>query len=431
METQINKAHRLLGQIRLPGDKSISHRAVMLGSLAEGITDISGFLPGEDCLATVRCFQQMGIEILQPSPDGVIIHGKGLNGLQEPSDILDVGNSGTTMRLMLGILAGQDFFSVVTGDASLRNRPMGRVIKPLRLMKADIRGRQQNTLAPISVVGSKRLKSIDISWEISSAQVKSAILLAGLFARGRTKVTQSMVSRDHTERMLQLFGAQIDIEEEGVSVSVTGQSVLKGQEIVIPGDISSAAFFIVAGSLVPNSEIIIENVGINPSRRGILEAMELMGADITLLKERNQSGEPVADILVKHSPLHGVKISGSQIPRMIDELPIIAVAATQAAGTTVIQDAKELRYKETDRIKAIASELSQMGASVCELPDGLIIEGPTPLHGCHCQSYGDHRIAMAVAVAGLIAEGETIIRGSECVDISFPGFFEAIGELVG
>jgi 3-phosphoshikimate 1-carboxyvinyltransferase len=431
VDMRVQEVHRLSGEIRVPGDKSISHRAVMLGSLAEGTTRVTGFLPGADCQSTVACFRQMGVEISQPTSDRVVIQGRGLYSLEEPNNILDAGNSGTTMRLILGILAGQEFFSVVTGDASLRTRPLGRVIKPLRLMGADIRGRRENTLAPVSIMGRKKLTAIEFAGPVSSAQVKSAILLAGLYARGRTTISQPMPSRDHTERMLRLFGAQIETREKGTIVSITGQPVLKGQELLIPGDISSAAFFLVAGSLIPGSEVMIENVGINPTRSGILQVMQTMGADINLLRERRQCGEPVADILVRHAPLKGVEIGGTMIPSLIDEIPVLAVAATQAAGTTTFRDASELRFKETDRIKTVASELSRMGAKIIEQPDGLVIEGPTPLRGCRCHSHGDHRIAMALAVAGLTAKGETVIQESESVDISFPGFFETIKALLG
>lgn len=430
MEILVNRAERLSGQIKVPGDKSISHRAVMLGSLSEGLTHLRGFLNGQDCLSTVRCFQQMGVEIERPAPCEVLIHGRGLDGLEEPKDVLDAGNSGTTMRLMLGILAGQAFFSVITGDSSLRRRPMDRVITPLRLMGADIWGRKQGTLAPVCVCGTEKLLNLTYYSPVSSAQVKSAILLAGLFAPKQTTVMEPVLSRDHTERMLQWFGADVSKADSGRTVRVAGRPLLKGKQIVIPGDISSAAFFIVAGTIVPRSEILIDNVGINPTRSGIISILRKMGADITLLNKREECGEPVADILVRSARLHGVEISGQLVPSLIDEIPVLAVAASQAQGTTVIKNAGELRFKETDRIKTIVSELGRMGAKIEERPDGLKIEGPASLKGAVCTSWGDHRIAMAMAVAGLAAEGQTRVLESGIVEISFPGFMDKLNQLL-
>lgn len=430
MEIHISKAEKLEGQVHVPGDKSISHRAVMLGSIAQGKTHVKGFLSSKDCLSTVNCFRKMGVTIEETAPAELLIYGEGLNSLKEPDNVLDAGNSGTTIRLMLGILAGQDFFSVVTGDASLRNRPMDRVIIPLSRMGAKIYGRGKNTLAPVSVTGTRELKSIAYASPVPSAQVKSAVLLAGLFTEGRTWVTEPAKSRDHTENMLKWFGADVQRSADGLTVGVQGRSLFQGTDIEIPGDISSAAFFMVAGSLVPGSEIVIVNVGISSTRMGIIHALRNMGADIILLNKRMDSGEPAADILVRTAPLKGVEISGEIIPSLIDEIPILAVAATQAEGTTIIKDAGELRFKETDRLKAVASELGRMGAHVMETSDGLIIEGPVSLKGCLCHSYGDHRIAMALAVAGLVAEGETIIKESESVSISFPGFMEKLHELL-
>lgn len=430
MEMRIRKADRLEGEVTVPGDKSISHRAVMLGALCEGTVHIRGFLPGEDCLSTIRCFRQMGVTIEYTGDSEVLVRGRGLHGLEEPEDVLDAGNSGTTMRLLLGILAGQPFFSVVTGDASLRRRPMERVITPLRTMGAGIWGRKGSSLAPVSVVGSEKLRALSFNSPVSSAQVKSTVLLGGLFAEGRTSVTEPTKSRDHTERMLQLLGAEVHTSEDGRTVSVRGRPILRGNEIQIPGDISSAAFFMVAGCLVPRAEIMIRNVGVNPTRRGIISILEDMGARIRLLNKKNQSGEPVADVLVQSNPLHSVSISGSMLPSLIDEIPILAVAATQAQGTTIIKEAGELRFKETDRIRTIASELCRMGAKVEETQDGLIIRGPMQLKGAICDSHGDHRIAMALAIAGLLAEGETVIQNSECVDISFPGFIDKLNEIL-
>jgi 3-phosphoshikimate 1-carboxyvinyltransferase len=430
VELRVCRANRISGEITVPGDKSISHRAVMLASISEGITRVQGFSPGKDCLSTVRCFKQMGVHIEDTGPGEVWIHGAGLYGLKEPEDILDAGNSGTTMRLLLGILAGQPFFSVVTGDHSLRRRPMDRVINPLRLMGAEIWGRNQGSLAPVAVSASEKLLPIEYSSPIPSAQVKSAVLLCGLFTEGQTTVSEPVLSRDHTERMLGWFGADVHRYGDGRTVSIKGRPVLRGGQLKIPGDISSAAFFIAAGCLLPGSEILIANVGINPTRSGIIRTLKEMGADIALLNKREECGEPVADLLVRQAPLHGVEISGRHLPSLIDEIPILAVAATQAKGTTVIRDAAELRLKETDRIKAVALELGRMGASITETPDGLIIEGPVSLKGTVCLSHGDHRIAMSLAIAGLIAEGETIIRDSGIIEISFPGFREKLEQVL-
>jgi 3-phosphoshikimate 1-carboxyvinyltransferase len=430
VELRVCRANRISGEITVPGDKSISHRAVMLASISEGITRVQGFSPGKDCLSTVRCFKQMGVHIEDTGPGEVWIHGAGLYGLKEPEDILDAGNSGTTMRLLLGILAGQPFFSVVTGDHSLRRRPMDRVINPLRLMGAEIWGRNQGSLAPVAVSASEKLLPIEYSSPIPSAQVKSAVLLCGLFTEGLTTVSEPVLSRDHTERMLGWFGADVHRYGDGRTVSIKGRPVLRGGQLKIPGDISSAAFFIAAGCLLPGSEILIANVGINPTRSGIIRTLKEMGADIALLNKREECGEPVADLLVRQAPLHSVEISGRHLPSLIDEIPILAVAATQAEGTTVIRDAAELRFKETDRIKAIALELGRMGAAIKETPDGLIIEGPVPLKGTVCLSHGDHRIAMSLAIAGLVAEGETIIQDSGIIEISFPGFREKLEQFL-
>jgi 3-phosphoshikimate 1-carboxyvinyltransferase len=430
VELRVCRANRISGEITVPGDKSISHRAVMLASISEGITRVQGFSPGKDCLSTVRCFKQMGVHIEDTGPGEVRIHGAGLYGLKEPEDILDAGNSGTTMRLLLGILAGQPFFSVVTGDHSLRRRPMDRVINPLRLMGAEIWGRNQGSLAPVAVSASEKLLPIEYSSPIPSAQVKSAVLLCGLFTEGLTTVSEPVLSRDHTERMLGWFGADVHRYGDGRTVSIKGRPVLRGGQLKIPGDISSAAFFIAAGCLLPGSEILIANVGINPTRSGIIRTLKEMGADIALLNKREECGEPVADLLVRQAPLHSVEISGRHLPSLIDEIPILAVAATQAEGTTVIRDAAELRFKETDRIKAIALELGRMGAAIKETPDGLIIEGPVPLKGTVCLSHGDHRIAMSLAIAGLVAEGETIIQDSGIIEISFPGFREKLEQFL-
>lgn len=420
----INPAKKLTGFVRAPGDKSVSHRAVMLGSLAEGETTVENFLAGEDCLSTIDCFKKLGVEIVGPEDGVVRIRGRGTDGLTEPDSVLDAGNSGTTMRLLLGILAGQPFFSVITGDSSLRGRPMARVAVPLRRMGAAILGRRGGSQAPLAVQGGD-LHSIDFTSPLASAQVKSAVLLAGLFAAGTTSVKEPHRSRDHTERMLRHFGAQVEVE--GNTVHVRGCPALKGKKVRVPGDISSAAFLMVAAALVPGSDVTIGGVGVNPTRNGIVEALGAMGADITLSGQKVQDGEPVADIRVRYAGrLSGAKLAGALIPRMIDEIPVLAVAAASAEGVTEIRDAAELKVKESDRIAAVVRLLGSFGADATGLPDGLIIKGVPSLQGAVCESRGDHRIAMAAAVAGLAASGETLIRGAGCMDVSFPCFADVL-----
>jgi 3-phosphoshikimate 1-carboxyvinyltransferase len=420
----------LQGTLQIPGDKSISHRALMLGALAEGKTTIRGLLLGEDPRSTAACFTAMGAEISELNTELVTVTGIGLGQLQEPVGVLDAGNSGTTMRLMLGILASHpDRFFTVTGDDSLRSRPMSRVVKPLAEMGAQIWGRKSNSLAPLAIRG-QALQPIHYHSPIASAQVKSAILLAGLMTYGRTTVTEPALSRDHSERMLRAFGAQIDIDPETRSATVTGYPTLRGQGVIVPGDISSAAFWLVAGAIVPGSELYIENVGVNPTRTGILVALELMGADITLENQREVAGEPVADLRVKHSKLQACEISGDLIPRLIDEIPILAVAAVFAVGTTVIKNAEELRVKESDRIQVMAAALTKMGAKVTELPDGLEITGSGSLVGAQVDSYTDHRIAMSLAIAALMAKGVTKIDRAEAASISYPTFFDSLRSIV-
>jgi 3-phosphoshikimate 1-carboxyvinyltransferase len=420
----------LNGTLQIPGDKSISHRALMLGALAEGETTIQGLLLGEDPRSTAACFTAMGAQISELNSELVTVQGIGLGQLQEPVSVLDAGNSGTTMRLMLGILASHpDRFFTVTGDDSLRSRPMSRVVTPLTEMGAHIWGRKGNSLAPLAVRG-QALEPIHYHSPIASAQVKSAILLAGLMTYGRTTVTEPALSRDHSERMLRAFGAQIDVDPETHSATVTGYPTLRGQPVIVPGDISSAAFWLVAGAIVPGSELCIENVGINPTRTGILVALELMGADITLENQREVAGEPVADLRVKHGKLKACKIGGDLIPRMIDEIPILAVAAIFAEGTTVITDAEELRVKESDRIQVMATELTKMGARVAELPDGLEITGGGSLVGAELDSYTDHRIAMSLAIAAMMATGTTTIDRAEAASISYPTFFDSLRSII-
>lgn len=420
----------LQGRIQIPGDKSISHRALMLGALAQGETQIQGLLLGEDPRSTAACFRAMGAEISELNTDLVTVRGIGLGNLQEPVDVLDAGNSGTTIRLMLGILASHPGrFFTVTGDASLRSRPMSRVIKPLQSMGAQIWSRAGG-LAPLAVQG-QALRPTHYHSPIASAQVKSCILLAGLLTEGQTTVTEPALSRDHSERMLRAFGANIAVDPETCSATVTGGAPLQGQTVIVPGDISSAAFWLVAGAIVPGSDLTIENVGVNPTRTGILEALQAMSADITLENPREVAGEPVADLRVRYSPLKACTIAGDLIPRLIDEIPILAVAATVAAGTTVIRDAAELRVKESDRLAVMAAQLNQMGARVTELPDGLEITGGTPLQGTDVDSYTDHRIAMSLAIAALVASGSTTIHRAEAAAISYPDFTETLRRICG
>lgn len=420
----------LNGEITIPGDKSISHRALMLGALAQGETTVQGLLLGEDPRSTANCFRAMGATISDLNTDFVRIQGIGLGQLQEPFDILDAVNSGTTMRLMLGILAShpQRFFTV-TGDASLRSRPMSRVIQPLQHMGAQIWHRQGG-YAPLAIQGQS-LKPIHYHSPIASAQVKSCLLLAGLMTEGETTVTEPALSRDHSERMLRAFGAHIEVDPETNSATVVGPAALTGQTVIVPGDISSAAFWMVAAAIVPGSNLLIQNVGVNPTRTGILEAMQQMDADVTLENERVVAGEPVADIRVRHSPLSACTISGDIIPRLIDEIPILAVAAAFANGTTVIKDAEELRVKESDRLAVMASALNAMGARITEHPDGMEIIGGTSLTGAEVDSHTDHRIAMSLAIAALNAQGTTLIRRAEAAAISYPTFTPTLQQLCG
>jgi len=412
----------------VPGDKSIAHRALLLGAMAEGTTVVTGFPPSEDCLATLRCLQALGADIVFPGPacsEPLQIRGQGPSGLREPEDVLYAANSGTALRLLSGLVAGLGFYAVLSGDSSLRRRPMRRIIEPLTLMGATVLGRG-GQFAPLAVQGA-HLRGIDYTLPVASAQVKSAILLAGLLAEGETVVREPESTRDHTERMLLAMGARLT-REPGL-VRLCGGAPLRALHISVPGDISSAAFFLVAAIITRGSEVVIRGVGVNPTRSGVLDVLREMGADVWLENQREVAGEPVADIGARSSHLHGVRIGGSLIPRLIDELPILAVAATQAEGQTVVAGAAELRVKETDRITAIASELTHLGARVQEGQDGFVIEGPTALRGGRVRSYGDHRMAMSAAVAGLVASGEVTIEGEECVAVSYPGFFSDLRRL--
>lgn len=413
------------GVFSVPGDKSISHRAVMFGSLAKGTTEIEGFLDGEDCRATIDCFRELGVQINQ-NGDRVTVAGNGLRGLKKPSKQLYVGNSGTTIRLISGILAAQGFDCEITGDASIQKRPMGRVIAPLSLMGADIKGTVSENYAPLAIHGGK-LRGIDYTLPVASAQVKSAIILASLYADGQTTVTEPAPSRDHTEIMLNYLGADI-ISKNGKIISGRTDE-LQAKKIVIAGDISSAAYFIVAGLIVPDSKIIITNVGVNITRTGIISALKQMGGKVEIMNRRLLCGEWVADISVSSSKLFATTLEGSIIPRLIDEIPVFCVAALFAEGETVIKDAQELKVKESDRIHTMAVELGKMGAEIIETDDGMIISGGQKLSGASVESHGDHRVAMSLAVAALMANGETEICGAECADVSFPDFYECIDKL--
>ena len=414
----IQPARAIRGEITVPGDKSISHRAIMFGSIAQGITTVRGFLRGEDNFATLNAFRAMGIGI-EDDGEMLRIKGMGLHGLDEPEDVLDCGNSGTSMRLITGLLAGQRFFSVLTGDRYLRKRPMARVIEPLSEMGGCIFGRAGGDKAPLAIVG-KELTGATYSSRVASAQVKSAILLAGLYASGETEVREPHLSRDHSERMLRHFGAVVETFDGGVRMQ--GGRELEGRDIIVPGDISSAAFFLVAATIVPGSELLIRGVGVNPTRTGIIDILIAMGADIELLDLRQASGEPVADLLVRSARLKGIEIGGDLVPRAIDEFPIICVAASLAEGRTVIRDARELRVKETDRIAAMAANLRKGGVQIVETEDGMEITGRETLLGSVAESFGDHRIAMSMLVAGLVADGESEVRDVECISTSFPDF---------
>ena len=421
---EIKKQTRLRGELTVPGDKSISHRAVMFGSLAQGTTRITHFLKGADCLSTISCFRKMGVDIERNASE-ILVHGKGLHGLSAPSEILDVGNSGTTTRLISGILAGQSFTSELNGDASIQSRPMKRIMTPLQSMGADIVSIKGNGCAPLRITG-KSLQAVHYQSPVASAQVKSCVLLAGMYADGITRVTEPVLSRNHTEIMLNYLGAKVT--SQGTTASIEPEPLLKAREIQVPGDISSAAYFIAAGLLTPDSQILLRNVGINPTRDGILKVCRAMGADITLLNI-NEEGEPVADLLIRSSQLHGTTVEGSIIPTLIDEIPMIAVMAAFAEGTTVIRDAAELKVKESDRIAVVTEGLRRMGADIQPTEDGMIIHGGKPLQGAKINSYLDHRIAMSFAVAGTICDGTMDIVKGDCVNISYPEFYKDLYSL--
>ena len=412
----IQKIKKAAGQIKVPGDKSISHRAVMLGSLANGVTEISGFLKGADCLSTIDCFRKMGIDI-DINGENVTVHGNGLRGLKKPDEMLYTGNSGTTTRLLCGILAGQNFDTSITGDASIQKRPMGRVVQPLSMMGAKI----ENEYCPLYITGTK-LHGIDYKMPVASAQVKTAIILAGLYADGETVIHEIEKSRDHTELMLSAMGADLTVDNLDITVKPTND--LTAFNVDVPGDISSAAFFLVLGAIMPNSQITVTNVGINPTRTGIIDVLKDMGADITLENVHTSAGETVADITVRSSSLKGTTVGGDIIPRLIDELPIIAVAAVFANGQTVIKDAQELKVKETNRIRAVVDEFNKCGIDITETDDGMIINGGKSIHGADFKTYGDHRMAMSLTVLAQLANGESTLDDSDCACVSYPTFFD-------
>lgn len=412
----IQKIKQAVGQIKVPGDKSISHRAVMLGSLANGVTEISGFLKGADCLSTIDCFRKMGIDI-DINGENVTVHGNGLRGLKKPDEMLYTGNSGTTTRLLCGILAGQNFDTSITGDASIQKRPMGRVVQPLSMMGAKI----ENEYCPLYITGTK-LHGIDYKMPVASAQVKTAIILAGLYADGETVIHEIEKSRDHTELMLSAMGADLTVDNLDITVKPTND--LTAVNVDVPGDISSAAFFLVLGAIMPNSQITVTNVGINPTRTGIINVLKDMGADITLENVHTSAGETVADITVRSSSLKGTTVGGDIIPRLIDELPIIAVAAVFADGQTVIKDAQELKVKETNRIRAVVDEFNKCGIDITETDDGMIINGGKSIHGADFKTYGDHRMAMSLTVLAQLADGESTLDDSDCACVSYPTFFD-------
>ena len=441
----ITKANSIKGQITVPGDKSISHRGVMFGAISEGITELDGFLNGADCRSTISCFREMGINIIQED-NHVVIHGNGLHGLNAPSNVLDVGNSGTTTRLISGILSGCNFTSELNGDESIQSRPMRRIMTPLEMMGADITSLRGNDCAPLRIKGGN-LHPIHYDSPVASAQVKSCVLLAGLYCDGETSVTEPVLSRNHTELMLNGFGANVktiinksDTSDTRATATITGKPQLIGQHIIVPGDISSAAYFIVAGLICENADIIIENVNCNPTRAGILKVCEMMGANIEYLNQRNVSGEEVCDIHVTTSDLKGIQIDGDLIPTLIDEIPVIAVMAAMASGDTIIADAAELKVKESNRIDSVVSNLRAMGVCCEPTDDGMIIHGQQfvnadgtesyNMHGCTIETKSDHRIAMAFAIAGLVADGETCFDDENCVAISYPTFFQTLQNII-
>lgn len=429
MRIRVRAPKRLSGTVIVPGDKSISHRAALFGAIASGRTEITGYLEGEDCLNTLKAVRALGVLVTRKGPGHYLVDGAGLFGLGEPEQIIDLGNSGTAVRLLMGVLAGQPFWTFLTGDDSLRRRPMRRVGLPLTRMGATVIGREGGNRLPLAVLGARPLKRIAYDSPVASAQVKTALLMASLWADGPVTVTEPVRSRDHTERMLTGFGARLSVD--GTAVTLTPGAELRGQGLAVPGDISSAAFLLVAGTITREAEVTVTGVGVNPTRAGLLDALESMGAPVGRTHAALAAGEPVADLTARSAALRGALVGGPMIPRLIDEVPVLAVAACMAEGRTRITDAAELRVKESDRIRTIATALGALGARVTEMPDGLEIEGGARLRGATVQSGGDHRMAMALCVAGLVAEGETIIEDTECIGTSYPGFVETVNALAG
>ena len=429
MDYKTFPASKLKGTLNVPGDKSISHRAIILAAVAEGKSRIKGFLESEDCLNTLKAFQAMGVNIMKRAKASYQIQGVGLNGLKEADNIIDCGNSGTTMRLLIGLLSAQDFYTVLSGDNTLRQRPMDRVIEPLSLMGAEIWA-QNNKHAPVSIKG-RSLKGIEYKLPVASAQVKSALLLAGLYCHGEQKIIEKGVSRDHTERMLSNFGVELDVQKNTITLKKKRDIVLKAREINIPGDISSAAYFIAAVLLTEGSELVLTNIGINPTRAGFLEVIKKMGANLEIFNIQNTGVEPTADIKVTSSKLKAINIKGEIIPTLVDELPLLAVLASRAEGTTIIQDAEELRVKESDRINSTVTGLKRLGVKVEEKDNGMIIYGPCDFYGnTEIDTFYDHRIAMSFAVAGLVSKEPFIIKNYEAVNISFPEFSKLLAEII-
>jgi 3-phosphoshikimate 1-carboxyvinyltransferase len=427
MDKSVKKYAKLRGDITLPGDKSVSHRALIFNGIADGKATVENLAPGEDVRSTMSCLRDLGVKITA-NGDKFIVIGAGRKGFKPPVDVLNAGNSGTTTRLLGGLLAAQPFMSVITGDASLRSRPMGRLIQPLRLMGAEIWGRKDDSLLPLAIKGRK-LTGIKYEMPVASAQIKSAILIAGLFAEGKTTVIEPTPSRDHTERMFKAMG--VKVTRRGRRVDLTPSVMPKSIDVRVPGDISSAAFWLVAGAIHPDAQLRVLNVGINPTRTGILDVLVEMGAKLKVERVAEEGGEPVADISIETSDLIGIRIEGAIIPRLIDELPIIALAGAFARGTTVIRGAEELRVKESDRIATTVRELSLMGVDIEELPGGMVIRGGKRLTGADCKSYGDHRLAMTLGIAGILAKGETVIRNAESVAVSYPGFWSELERIGG
>lgn len=422
----VHNVQKLEGMINIPGDKSISHRSVMFGAIANGTTTVTNFLKGEDCLSTIACFRELGVSI-EEKDDSLIIEGKGWENLKEPLNVLNVGNSGTTIRLMLGLLSGRSFHSSFVGDESIAKRPMKRVIIPLREMGAIIDGRHNGEYAPLSLRG-RELKPINYSLPVASAQVKSSIILAALQAKGTSQIIEPAQTRDHTERMILQFGGQI--ESDQLTISVAGPQTLKGTHVNVPGDISSAAFFLVAGAIVPKGNIKLKNVGLNPTRTGIIDVLTKMGANLSVYPSKDNSYEPFGEVVIEPSKLKGIVIEGDLIPKLIDEIPIIALLATQATGHTIIKDAEELKVKETNRIDTVVNELLKLGADIKATEDGMIINGPTKLQGGRVSTHGDHRIGMMLAVAALICQEEVTLEDANAIAVSYPNFFTDLIQLI-